>query len=80
VEPVTNESVARGIAGRIEHLFDAVRNPSTEESYTNAEAARMTLCDLSEEVAGIRTGALVTQLHARWSRSRGSSEWSPHTF
>jgi hypothetical protein len=46
----------RGIAGRVEHLFDAARNPSTGEPYTNAEVARMTLGDLSEEeVEGIRT-------------------------
>jgi hypothetical protein len=49
----------RGIAGRVEHLFDAVRNPTTGEPYTNAEVARMTLGDLSEEdVRGIRTGAI----------------------
>jgi transcriptional regulator with XRE-family HTH domain len=49
----------RGLTGRVEHLFDAVRNPSTGEPYTNAEVARMTLGDLSEEdVEGIRTGAL----------------------
>jgi transcriptional regulator with XRE-family HTH domain len=49
----------RGVAGRVEHLFDAVRNPATGEPYANAEAARMTLGDLSEEdVEGIRTGAI----------------------
>jgi hypothetical protein len=49
----------RGIADRVEHLFDAVRNPTTGEPYTNAEAARMTMGDLSEEdVEGIRTGAI----------------------
>jgi hypothetical protein len=49
----------RGIVGRVEHLFDAVRNPTTGEPYTNAEAVRMTLGDLSEEdVEGIRTGAI----------------------
>jgi hypothetical protein len=37
----------RGIAGRVEHLFDAIGNPATGESYTNAEVARMTLGDLS---------------------------------
>jgi len=46
-----------GLAGRLEHLFDATRNPSTGEPYTNAEIARMTLGDLSEEeVEGIRSG------------------------
>ena len=49
----------RGIAGRVEHLFDAVRNPTTGEPYTNADVARMTLGDLSEEdVEGIRTRGL----------------------
>src|SRR5215204_6222679 len=35
----------RGIAARVEHLFDAVRNPKSGEPYTNAEIARMTLGD-----------------------------------
>jgi transcriptional regulator with XRE-family HTH domain len=48
-----------GIAGRVRHLFDAVRNPKTGVPYTNAEVARMTLGDLSEEdVEGIRTGSI----------------------
>lgn len=48
-----------GIVGRVEHLFEVVRNPKTGEPYTNAEAARMTLGDLSkEDVAAIRTGAI----------------------
>jgi transcriptional regulator with XRE-family HTH domain len=48
-----------GVAGRLEHLFEVVRNPKTGEPYTNAEVARMTLGDLSEEeVDRIRTGAL----------------------
>src|SRR5215216_4975326 len=50
---------SRGVAGRLEHLFEIVRNPSTGEPYTNAEVARMTLGDLSEEeVEGIRSGAV----------------------
>jgi transcriptional regulator with XRE-family HTH domain len=62
-EGVSGEPVARndgrGVAGRVEHLFDAVRNPTTGEPYTNAEAARMTLGVLSEgDVEGIRTGAI----------------------
>jgi hypothetical protein len=49
----------RGIAGRVEHMFDVLRNPKTEGPYTNAEVARMTLGDLSEEdVEGIRTGTI----------------------
>jgi transcriptional regulator with XRE-family HTH domain len=48
-----------GVAGRLEHLFEIVRNPKTGEPYTNAEVARMTLGDLSEEdVQEIRTGAV----------------------
>jgi transcriptional regulator with XRE-family HTH domain len=49
---------SRGVAARLEHLFEVVRNPRTGEPYTNAEVVRMTLGDLSEEeVARIRTGA-----------------------
>src|ERR671921_2082831 len=49
----------RGVAGRLEHLFEVGRNPKTGEPYTNAEVARMTLGDLSEEdVERIRTGAI----------------------
>jgi len=47
------------LAGRLEHLFEVVRNPKTGEPYTNAEVARMTLGDLSEEdVERIRTGVV----------------------
>jgi transcriptional regulator with XRE-family HTH domain len=50
---------SRGVAGRLEHLFKVVRNPKAGEPYTNAEVARMTLGDLSEEeVERIRTGAI----------------------
>jgi hypothetical protein len=53
----TEES--RGVAGWLGHLFEVVRNPKTGEPYTNAEVARMTLGDLSEEdVEKIRTGAV----------------------
>jgi hypothetical protein len=48
-----------GLTGRVQHLFDVVGNPKTGEPYTNAEVARMTLGDLSEEdVEGIRTGSI----------------------
>src|SRR5829696_4934712 len=48
-----------GVAARLEHLFEVVRNPKTAKPYTNAEVARMTLGDLSEEdVESIRTGAI----------------------
>jgi transcriptional regulator with XRE-family HTH domain len=51
--------VSYGIATRLEHLFEVVRNPKIGEPYTNAEVARMTLGDLSEEEVGrIRTGAV----------------------
>jgi transcriptional regulator with XRE-family HTH domain len=50
---------SRGLAGRLEHVFEVVRNPKTGEPYTNAEVARMTLGDLSkEDVEKIRTGAV----------------------
>ena len=50
---------SRGVASRLEHLFEVVRNPRTGEPYTNGEVARMTLGDLSEEeVERIRTGAI----------------------
>jgi len=49
----------RGVAGRLEHVLEVVRNPKTGEPYTNAEVARMTLGDLSEsDVESIRTGAV----------------------
>jgi hypothetical protein len=48
-----------GVAGKLEHLFEVVRNPTTGEPYTNAEVARMTLGDLSEEeIEDIRTGTI----------------------
>jgi transcriptional regulator with XRE-family HTH domain len=58
-EPDRPEDEGRGIAGKVEHLFDAIRNPKTGEPYTNAQVARMALGDLSEEdLEGIRTGAV----------------------
>jgi hypothetical protein len=50
---------SRGVAARLKHLFEVVRNPKTGKPYTNGEVARMTLGDLSEEdVDKIRTGAI----------------------
>ena len=50
---------SRGLGGRLEHVFEVVRNPKTGVPYTNAEVARMTLGDLSEEdIEMIRTGAV----------------------
>jgi len=57
--PTIRGGESRGLVGRLEHVFEFVRNPSTGEPYTNAEVARMTLGDLSEEeVEGIRSGAV----------------------
>ena len=51
--------VSYGVAARLEHLFELVRNPKTRKPYSNAEVARMTLGDLAEEdVEKIRTGAI----------------------
>ena len=59
LEPVERGDDSQGIAGRVEHLFDAIRNPKTGKPYTNAEVARMTLGELSaEDVEGVRTGAV----------------------
>jgi transcriptional regulator with XRE-family HTH domain len=60
---------ARGLAGRLEHVFEVVRNPKTGEPYTNGEIARMTLGDLSEEdVERIRTtGAIGDPSVGRWN-------------
>jgi len=70
----------RGLAGRAEHLFDAIRNPKTGEPYTNEEAARMTLGDLSEEdILGIRTGAIAAPTVSQVVGWRAYSEWSPPT-
>jgi transcriptional regulator with XRE-family HTH domain len=57
--PTIRDGESRGLAGRLEHLFEVVRNPKTGEPYTNSEVARMTLGDLSEEdVERIRTGVV----------------------
>jgi transcriptional regulator with XRE-family HTH domain len=49
----------RGIPSRVEHLFEVVKNPKTGESYTNAQVARMSAGELSEEeVEGIRSGKI----------------------
>jgi transcriptional regulator with XRE-family HTH domain len=64
-EDVPGESVravpveGRDLAARVERLFDAIVHPRTGESYTNAEVARMSAGDLTEEeVKGMRTGTL----------------------
>ena len=49
----------RGIPGRVEHLFEMVKNPKTGEPYTNAEVTRMSAGEITEEeVEGIRTGKI----------------------
>jgi transcriptional regulator with XRE-family HTH domain len=49
----------RGIPGRVEHLFEVLKNPKTGESYTNAQVARMSAGEITEEeVEGIRTGKI----------------------
>jgi transcriptional regulator with XRE-family HTH domain len=49
----------RGIPARVEHLFEVVKNPKTGESYTNAQVARMSAGEITEEeVEGIRTGKI----------------------
>jgi hypothetical protein len=47
----------RNIAGRLNHLFEVIKNERTGEPYANADVARLSLGDLTEEeVGGIRTG------------------------
>jgi transcriptional regulator with XRE-family HTH domain len=41
----------RGIPSRVEHLFEVVKNPKTGEPYTNAEVARMSAGEITEEEA-----------------------------
>jgi len=49
----------RDFAARVGHLFESIVHPGTGVSYTNAEVARMSLGDLTEEdVEGIRTGVI----------------------
>jgi transcriptional regulator with XRE-family HTH domain len=49
----------RGIPGRVKHLFDVLKNPKTGQSYTNAQVARMSAGEITEEeVEGIRTGKI----------------------
>ena len=48
-----------GLAGRIERLFDTIKDPKTGETYTSAKIARMSLGDLAEEdVEGLRGGSV----------------------
>jgi transcriptional regulator with XRE-family HTH domain len=48
-----------GLAGRVERLFDAIKDPKTGETYTSSKIARMSLGDLAEEdVEGLRSGSV----------------------
>ena len=48
-----------GLAGRVERLFDAIKDPKTGETYTSSKIARMSLGDLTEEdVEGLRSGSV----------------------
>jgi transcriptional regulator with XRE-family HTH domain len=59
VRSIGQAEESRGVASRLEHLFDVVKNPRTDEPYSCADVSHMTLGDLSEEdVEKIRTGAL----------------------
>ena len=51
--PVVPANEGLGIAGRVEYLFDAVKNPRTGEPYMNAEIARMKL-GISRRTASTR--------------------------
>jgi transcriptional regulator with XRE-family HTH domain len=53
------EDAKRDVAGRLNHLFEIVRNERTGEPYSSADIARMSLGDLTEDVVeDIRTGTL----------------------
>jgi hypothetical protein len=48
-----------GLAGRVESLFDVIKDPKTGETYSNSKIARMSLGDLTEEdVEGLRSGSV----------------------
>lgn len=57
VGEVSAEQLSGGIPSRLEHLFEAIRNPNSGEPYTNSDLARMSAGVLAEgDVEGIRTG------------------------
>ena len=56
---VPAEPQGRGVSGRLEHLFEAVRNPARGDPHTSSEVARMSAGDLTQEdVVGIGTGGI----------------------
>jgi hypothetical protein len=49
----------QSLSERVNRLFEAIKNERTGEPYTNADIARMSLGDLTEEqLEGIRNGAI----------------------
>ena len=49
----------RNIADRLNHLFEVIKNQRTGEPYSDADIARLSLGDLTEEdIGGIRSGKL----------------------
>ncbi len=49
----------QGIADRLNHLFEVIKNERTGEPYTNADVARMSLGNVTErDIEGIRVGTL----------------------
>jgi transcriptional regulator with XRE-family HTH domain len=50
------EDAKRDVAGRLNHLFEIVRNERTGEPYSSADIARMDLTE--DEIEEIRTGTL----------------------
>jgi transcriptional regulator with XRE-family HTH domain len=56
---VLAELHAGGVACKLEHLFETMKDPKTGEPYTNAEVTRLSAGDLTEgDVEGIRSGAI----------------------
>lgn len=51
-----------GLAGRVERLFDAIKDPKTGETYTSSKIARMSLGDLTEEDVGRLRGGSASDL------------------
>jgi hypothetical protein len=68
---------SRCVAGRLEHVYEVIRNPKTGEPYTNAEVARMTLGDLTEEEVERKGPApSATRVWARSQRWLASWVWN----
>jgi transcriptional regulator with XRE-family HTH domain len=64
--PVAPSGGRGNIAEKTQRLFEAITDDKTGEPYTNAEVARRSLGDLTEEeVDGIRTGTITNPLVAQ---------------